>query len=526
MTRIPPITPVMPAHAPAPTSVLGRRRFLAGAAGMSALVGLGVPRAARARTPDTLIFGLSSYPPSLAPFQNSGTAAGTVKVQMFRGLLGYDNRGEIRPEVAETFEQQGPTVLQFKLRANAKFHNGDAVTAEDVKYSFEQIVAERSTAFLKADFAIVERIEVVDAKTVKLHLKQPSATFPFQLASWYAPVISAKSTAQNPIGCGPYTIGDIERGTRVEMTRFDGFYRQGRPKLKNLRFVAYADENLRVAALEAGDVDIIEYVPWPNMEAIQRNPNLRLETVDGPFMYLNFNVSQGPFQNVKLRQAAAYAINREDVVRAAFSGRGSVLEGIPLPPGTPYFNEGAARYWRRDLAKARALLAEGGQPNGFQATLLSTAQYGMHKDTAEVVQQSLREIGVQVQLNMPDWATRVTLGNRGQYDFAVMGSGGDFNDPDSLTAFIGGGQAAYTRSFGYNNERINALLAQGRAELDVERRRQIYAEMEQVALADAPMVGIAWRSQGYAMQRYVEGFKNLPVFLTFYSGMTIEDVSI
>src|SRR5262249_52420395 len=267
----------------------------------------------------------------------------------------------------------------------------------------DQIVAERSTAFLKADFAIVDRVEIVDARTVKVHLKQPSATFPFLLASWYAPIISHKSTAQNTIGCGPYRIGDIERGTRIDMTRFDGFYREGRPKLKNLRLIAYADENLRVAALEAGDVDIIEYVPWPNMEAISRNQALRLETVDGPFMYLNFNVTQGPFQNVKLRQAAAYAINREDVVRAAFSGRGSVLEGIPLPPGSPYFNEGTARYWHRDLAKARQFLAEGGQPNGFSATLLSTAQYGMHKDTAEVVQQSLREIGVQVQLNMPDW---------------------------------------------------------------------------------------------------------------------------
>lgn len=522
MTRTrPTITPA----SLAPAS-LGRRRFLAGAAGAATLIGLGQPRPARARIPDTLVFALSSYPPSLAPFQNAGTASGTVKVQMFRGLLGYDNAGQIRPEVAESFEQQGPTVLQFKLRANAKFHNGDAVTAEDVKYSFEQIVAERSTAFLKADFGIIDRVEVVDAKTVKLHLKQASATFPFLLASWYAPIISHKSTAQNTIGCGPYTIGEIERGTRITMTRFEGFYRQGRPKLKNLRFIAYPDENLRVAALEAGDVDIIEYVPWPNMEAIARNQNLRLETVDGPFMYLNFNVSQGPFQNVKLRQAAAYAINREDVVRAAFSGRGSVLEGIPLPPGSPYFNEGTARFWRRDLAKARALLAEGGQPNGFQATLLSTAQYGMHKDTAEVVQQSLREIGVQVQLNMPDWATRVTLGNRGQYDFAVMGSAGDFNDPDSLTAFIGGGQAAYTRSFGYRNERITQLLAQGRAELDVARRRTIYGEMERLALEDAPMVGIAWRSQGYAMQRYVEGFKNLPVFLTFYSGTTIEDVSV
>src|SRR5258708_7918657 len=211
MTRTPTMSTPAVGTPAAGTPAVGRRRFLAGAAGAATLVGLGLPRASRARTPDTLVFGLSSYPPSLAPFQNAGTASGTVKVQMFRGLLNYDNRGEIRPEVAESFEQQSPTVLQFKLRANAKFHNGDPVTGEDVKYSFEHIVAERSTAFLKTDFAIVERVEVVDPRTVKVHLKQPSATFQYLLASWYAPIVSHKSTAQNTIPCAPYNTGDIDR---------------------------------------------------------------------------------------------------------------------------------------------------------------------------------------------------------------------------------------------------------------------------------------------------------------------------
>lgn len=509
------------------TFMVDRRRFLGGAAGMLALAGAGVPGTVRAKTPDTLIFGLSSFPPNTSPFLNAGTAAGTVKVQLYRGLLGYDAQGNIREEVAETWTRESATVHTFKLRANAKFHNGDAVTAEDVKYTFEQIMGERSTAYLKSDFErVLERVEVVDARTVKLHLKAPSATFPFHLASWHAPIISHKSTAQAPIGCGPYTVASMERGTRIDLTRFDGFYRAGRPRTKTVRFIAYADENLRVAALEAGDVDLIEYVPWPNMEAISRNANLAMDNVDGPFMYLVFNVRQGPFTNAKLRQAVAYAINRDDVVRAAFSGRGSVLEGIPIPQGSPFVNAELSRVWHRDLARARALLAEGGQAGGFQATLLSTAQYGMHKDTAEVVQQSLREIGVNVTLNMPDWASRVTLGNRGQYDFAVMGSAGDFNDPDSLTAFLGGGTPSYVRSFGFENARISALLERGRIELDPAKRRDIYTDLQRVAIEEAAMVGIAWRSQGYAMQRYVQGFKNLPAYLTFYSGVTIEDVVI
>ena len=102
-------------------------------------------------------------------------------------------------------------------------------------------------------------------------------------------------------------------------------YRKGKPATKKLRFIAYQDESLRVAALESGDVDISEYIPWQNMAAVEKNPNLTLDTLDGPFLYLVFNMQQGPFTNAKLREAVAYAINRDDIVKAAFFGRGSPL---------------------------------------------------------------------------------------------------------------------------------------------------------------------------------------------------------
>jgi peptide/nickel transport system substrate-binding protein len=120
----------------------------------------------------------------------------------------------------------------------------------------------------------------------------------------------------------------------------------------------------------------------------------------------------------------------------------------------------------------------------------------------------------------------VTLGNRGQYDFAVMGSAGDYNDPDFLTQFLDGSQgASYGRSHGYSNEKMNALLKEGRGELDPAKRKAIYAAAEKQAIDDAVMVGLAWRSQGYGMRRSLQGFVNMPGFLTFYSGSRLENVS-
>jgi peptide/nickel transport system substrate-binding protein len=278
--------------------------------------------------------------------------------------------------------------------------------------------------------------------------------------------------------------------------------------------------------LAAGDVDLVEYVPWQSMNSVEANAGLTLDATDGPFMGLVFNFKQGPFVNPKVRQAVAYAVNRQDVVRAAFFGRGAPLEGMPMVPNSPFYDDQLQHHWKRDLDKAKKLLAEAGVPNGFKATLLSSAQYGMHKDTAEVVQQSLAPLGIAVDLVMPDYATRLSLGNRGQYEFAVVGYALDFEDPDAMSTFVAGGSNSYQRSFGYENAQIAGLLAKGRGELDVAKRKAIYSELIKLALDEAPMVGLAWRSQGYAFRKAVKGFKSLPGSLSFYSPVTLEDVEI
>ena len=151
----------------------------------------------------------------------------------------------------------------------------------------------------------------------------------------------------------------------------------------------------------------------------------------------------------------------------------------------------------------------------------------MHKDTAEVVQQHLAAVGIRAELNMPDWATRVAAGNRGQYDLAVMGTAADSNDPDGIANFIDGSLTpSYVRSFGLKIDRLTELLAAGRAEFDETKRRGIYREMEGIAIEQAPMVGLTWRSQGYAMRSQVTGFTNLPGALTFYTGLTFETTDV
>ncbi len=132
--------------------------------------------------------------------------------------------------------------------------------------------------------------------------------------------------------------------------------------------------------------------------------------------------------------------------------------------------------------------------------MLATAQYGMHKTTAEVCQQHLGEIGIQVQLNLPDWPTRVAAGNRGQYEIAVDGTTAENNDPDGLAQLIDSELApSYARSFALPMPKLHELLAAGRAEFDHAKRRAIYDQVQDIALQEAPLVGLCWRAQGYGM---------------------------
>ena len=507
-----------------PVSV-SRRTVLVGlGAGVSALA---LPRGAFARDGGTLRFGLSTFPPSLYPFDNTGGASNTVKLTLYRGLMGYDGEGNLIPEVADSYEWSGDTEITFRLRENAVFHNGDPVTAADVIHSIDEITREGSSAYLKADLEIISEVEAVDDKTVRMTLATPSAVFLDLLANYCSPVMSAKSTAEEPIGCGPFRLTSQEKGVYIEVEAFEDFYVADEPKVAGIRFIAYADENLRYSALEAGDVDVIEYLPWTRFEAVEASDSLQISTTSGPFMFLLFNVEkEGPLQDPRVRQAIGYAIERQDVVDAAFAGRGAPLYGLPNPQGSSIELSDPSAEYAYDIEKAQALLAEAGYPDGFELRLLATATYGMHQDTASVVQAYLSMIGINATLDLPDWGSRVTKGTNGDYDMAVHGTSGTFNDPDALFSLLYSGNPSYLQSYGFRSERIDGLLLEGRAETDPEKRKEIYQRLYTAYYEEAPQIPLNWRTQAFGMSSRVSGFQTLPGFLNGSSGFVLDEVEL
>jgi len=504
---------------------MNRRGFLHTSLAAGTMTFLG-SAALRAQTGGTLRFGLSAYPPSFDMWASTGTAAGTVKLMIHRGLTSFDAKGQLRGELAESWSADEDGVWTFKLR-EAKFHDGKPVTSADVKYSIQQMAAPESTAFGRAQMQQITQIETPDDRTIRLTTKDPISVLPLWFGNNNMPILQEGAEATSTIGAGPFKFDSTERGVSVKVVRSDSYYKPGEPKVDAILATVYADENLRVAALEAGDVDIIEYVPWSAMDKIEKNKALKLDSTPGPFMYLTFNGTRTPLDNPLVRQAIGHAIKREDVVAAAFYGRGAALAHLPIDKSSDFYNADLVDGWAYNPDKAKQLLSKAGYAKGFSCTMLSTAQYGMHQSTAEVSQAYLSMIGINVTLDLPDWSTRVQKGNAGQYDIAVMGTSADSNDPDGLATVLDGSlPASYVRSFGIATPEISAALAKGRTTFDTAARKQIYHDMEARYIETSPAVFLCSRAQGYGLSSKVTGFANLPGQLTFYSGITFEETAL
>lgn len=483
----------------------------------------------------TLYFGLSGEPSTLDSTINAGTPARTIRLAIHRGLVNYGADGKLSQELAQSYEVSTDALTYtFKLR-DAKFHDGSPVTAQDVKASIERIIAADSKATYRNELGVIKAIDTPDAKTVKLTLSKPFVPLIHYLALPESAIVPAawirdhgKDPNATPIGAGPFKFSAWERGRELTVEKFDGYYKQGRPHLDDVHYVFYADENTRVNALKSSDVDIIDYVPWKDAASIEADSNLKLASTTGPFMMLQFNTKFEPFSKPEVRQAVSYAIDRATVINTAFNGRGTPIYGIAVPEGYMGYSKEKANYFSYDLAKAKALLAKAGYPNGFEARLLSTAQYGFHNNTAIAVQAELAKIGIKAKLDLPDWSGRIAKNNAGDYDFLVAGTAGDIADPDWLSNFFYGGQqlVRLNNSAYFNDSAINDLLDKGRVTLDTAERGKIYGQFVERALEQSPFVYLMWRDQSFGLRKNVKGFTNIPGFLTFQSGITVEDTEL
>ena len=470
----------------------------------------------------TVVYGLSTEPTHLEPCVDNGTSARAVVWTMYEGLFAYDEEGLVTNVLCDDYTVSEDGLVYTFTLIDAKFHNGDPVTAEDVKYSFERVMDPDMGAFEYQNMQAIQEMNALDEKTLEVKLKNPLAPFVNYLANKFMVVVNKAwceahdgDISMDPMGCGPFKYVDWYAGQEIVVERFEDYHDPKYPMADEIIFKFYPDGQARVNALQTGVVDIIEYVDYSAFETLNADENVVCDIVEGPFMYLNFNMENEVLSNPLVRQAISYGLRREDVRDTAFFGGGTIMFGTPFTAAQLGYSEEYANYFEYNPEKARELLAEAGYPDGVEFKLLTSSTYAFFEQSAIAVQASLKECGINIILEDPDWATFNSRFRTGEYDSLINGYLANVADPDWISALYADG-ANYNSGHFYN-ERFEELLVEGRVTSDLDKRQKIYEECQKILIEESPNCYILWRPQAYAYNVNVRGFHNMPNGSTYNS---------
>ena len=358
----------------------------------------GLAMAAGAKAAETEItLGMQLEPPHLDP--TAGAAAAIREVtyaNVYEGLTRFAADGSILPGLASSWEI-APDGLSwvFNLRPGVTFHDGTPFTAEDVAFSFERAMAEDSTNAQKQLFEGINSVNVIDDVTLEIGLDAPKGSLLFNLA-WGDAVIlspaSAETNRTNPVGTGPFRFAQWVQGDRVELVAYEDYWGE-KPKLTKVTFKFISDPTAAFAAMMAGDLDAFPVFPAPeNLAQFEADPRFQVVvgTTEGETI-LAINNARAPFDDIRVRQAIAHAVDRQAIIDGAMFGYGTPI-GSHFAPHHPAFEDltGLSEY---DPEKARALLAEAGHAGGF-ATTLALPPPSYARRGGEIVASQLRAIGI------------------------------------------------------------------------------------------------------------------------------------
>ena len=373
---------------------------------------------------DDIVMGVVLEPPHLDPTGGAAAAIDeVVYANIFEGLTRIDRDGSVKPALAQSWSiSDDGLTYSFSLHEGVSFHDGSAMDSADVVFSFERALAEDSTNAQKGLFEPIDSIEAPDAATVVITLKRPTGHFLFNLGWGDAVIVapeSAETNAAEPVGTGPFVFGRWVKGDRIELAANESYWGEA-VALKKATFKIIPDPAAAVAALLAGDIDAFANLPAPeSLGQFEADP--RFEVVVGSTegeTILAINNGRAPFDDLKVRQALAHAIDRKAIVDGAMFGYGTPI-GSHFAPHHPAYLDLTGRYGH-DPEKAKALLAEAGQAEGLKLSLkLPPPSYA--RRGGEIIAAQLAEVGIEAELIPVEWAQWLEQVFKGRdYDLTIV----------------------------------------------------------------------------------------------------------
>ena len=447
--------------------------------------------------PNTLVMIIESSPTNLDPRVGLDAQSARIGELLFDALLTRDEHLNVQPGLAERWEIPDPLTYIFHLHRGVSFHDGRPLTARDVKWTFDTLLEGKIRSTKSAAYRFVDHIDAPDEFTVVFHLQEPNATLLWNLsegASGIVPYRALEEITRNPMGSGPFKFVSAEQDKEIVVERNDNYW-GAKARLAKVRFTVVPDATTRALELRKGSADAaINALTSDTIVALEREPNLQIERAPGTVLsYLAFNLRDQTLQDVRVRQAIAYAIDRGPLLEYIWRGFAQPALSV-LPPQSWAYDPDVAAY-PHNPEKARQMLDAAGYQAREGVRFHLTMKTSTEESTrllAAVLQQQLRDVGIALDIRTFEFATffaDVTSGAFQVYSLRWIGAN---EDPDIFEYSFHSDRCppkGGNRGF-YSNPRIDSLIDEARRETDQNARRRLYFEVQEVLAQDEPYINL------------------------------------
>jgi peptide/nickel transport system substrate-binding protein len=478
--------------------------------------------------PNTIVIALANSPTNMDPGVGLDEASQKIHQLLYSSLVKIDPSLRVVPDLATRFETTDYQTYVASIPAGVTFHNGEEMTADDIAYTFRRFLNPSFVSGRKGAYRALSSIDVVDRYTVAFHLQAPSASFPINLVMGIVPAGSGADLARHPVGSGPFTLEAFVPDDHVTLRPFAGYY-AGAPKNGGLTFRVVPDETMRGLELRKGSVDVIVNDLSPDLvHGLQEDGRLNVITAPGTdYAYIGFNLRDRLLQDRRVRQAIGYAVDQNAIVKYLRRDLAQPATGI-VPPMSWAYAPDVLRF-THDPAKARALLDEAGYPDpdgdGPAPRLhlsLKTSTDERYRLQAAVIQQSLAEVGVGVDIRSAEFATLMSDVLRGNVQLYTLQWVG-VTDPDMLRRAFHSSQippSGFNRGF-YKNPEVDRLIDAAGATLDEAERGRLYRDAQRIIAADAPYISLWYKTNFAVAQPDLAGIRLTPTAeFTFFKDVS------
>jgi peptide/nickel transport system substrate-binding protein len=489
------------------------KRWFALAIAVLAVIGSAAPAAAQAK--DTLVVALVSHAPTLDPHMHFERVGILVNINMFDSLLHKNAKLEYEPSLATSWKALNDTTWEFKLRKGVKFHNGDAMTAEDVKFSFDRVLEpgkEKKKSPQYGNIRAIKDVKIVDPDTIHLITDKP---FPLLLERLvFFPIVPKKHIEKvgdeafgttATVGTGPWKFVEWKRDQHIRLEAFDGHWR-GKPAFKNLVVRAIPEVATQIAEIKTGGVDLIRNVSADLVPELKSHAQTYVSSA--PILrvhYVELDMRHPPFDKKAARQAANLAIDKQAIIQKLMGGLGKQVATVVQPPAFGFESE--VQPFPYDPKKARELLAQAGYPNGIDITVHSA--FVEFRPVFEAITQMLTEVGLRANARMwdPGPAWNKFLQAEGKATNAAYGSWGNYSvfDADAvLHPLFHSEPGGWIGKWYTRVEGLDKLIDEGRSTLNQAQRKRTYSQIQKLIREEAPAIFLFTQYDTLAISKRVE----------------------